>query len=107
MNSTGDEFLDYIIDILGPTYTVKARKMFGGYGLYIDSKIFAIIVVQELYFKAHTAEATAFFERFDSKPFSYERNGKIVKMSYWKVPPEVLENEDLRDQWLYVSLRER
>lgn len=45
------DFLDYVIDCLSPLYQVKARKLFGGYGLYISNKIFATIVNQELYFK--------------------------------------------------------
>lgn len=31
---SSDAFLDYVMDILSPLYTIKARKMFGGYGLY-------------------------------------------------------------------------
>ena len=44
--------------------------------------------------------------QFDSEPFSYERNGKIIKMSYWKVPPEILEDQELLEQWLRVSLQD-
>ena len=101
---TSDEFLDYVIDILSPLYQVKTRKLFGGYGLYINGKIFALIAQQELYFKAHN-KATEFFIKFNSEPFSYKKRGKIIKMSYWKVPAEILENPELLQQCLSISLQ--
>ncbi len=102
---SGDEFLDYIIDTLSSLYEIKARKMFGGYGLYINAEIFALIIKKELYFKANK-KTSAWFMQFDSEPFSYKRNGKLIKLSYWKVPPEVLENQALLEQWLRVSLED-
>lgn len=100
---SSDEFLDYVIDTISPLYIAKARKMFGGYGLYINDKIFALIIQQELYFKAGTF--AEFFKKFDSEPFSYEKRGKIVKLPYWKVPSEILEDQELLEQWLNVSLQ--
>ncbi len=102
---SGDAFLDYVMDILSPLYTIKARKMFGGYGLYTNGKIFGLIARKELYFKANE-KAAEWFMQFDSEPFSYERNGKIIKMSYWKVPPEILEDQESLEQWLRVSLQD-
>ncbi|WP_375326339.1 TfoX/Sxy family protein [Candidatus Tisiphia endosymbiont of Nemotelus uliginosus] len=101
---TSDEFLDYVIDILSPLYQVKTRKLFGGYGLYINGKIFALIAKQELYFKASN-QAMEFLIKFDSEPFSYKKRDKIIKMSYWKVPAEILENPELLQQCLSISLQ--
>ncbi|MDZ5761814.1 TfoX/Sxy family protein [Candidatus Cyrtobacter comes] len=96
-------FIDYVIDILSPLYQVKARKLFGGYGLYINNKIFAITVKQELYFKyKHTI--SKFFPELNLEPLSYEKNGKTIQMSYWKVPAEILEDQESLGQLLKVLL---
>lgn len=101
-----NEFLDFVLDSLSSiSYTVQTRKMFGGYGLYISAKIFGIITSdQELYFKAGNSKAGDFFSKYYSKQFSYDKNGKIVRMSYWHVPSEVLEDSDTLLQWMKVSL---
>ena len=102
---SSDGFLDYVIDILSPHYPIKARKMFGGYGLYVSGKVFGIIVNDELYFKANNS-TKSFFTALNSKPFGYERkDGKMVYMSYFTVPPEVLENQDLLKKWIEVALQ--
>jgi DNA transformation protein len=97
-----DEFVDYVIELLEPFNVVRARKMFGGYGLYIDNKIFALIIDRELYFKANS-ETSKFFAQWGSTPFSYQRQGKNIQMSYWRVPPVVLENQELLEKWLKVT----
>lgn len=99
-----NEFLNYVLDSINQLYTIRARKMFGGYGLYIDGQIFGIIADQELYFKANIKTAD-FFAQFDSEQFSYERNGKTVKMSYWRVPSEVLEDQEMLKKWLDTSFK--
>lgn len=101
--SSGDEFLDYILDTLSSMYEVNFRKMFGGYGLYAGGKIFAIIADQELYFKAANDESSKFYEKFGSEQFSYERDGKVIKMCYWKVPSEILEDQSLLREWFFVA----
>ena len=45
------EYCAYVIDLLAPWGVVTARAMFGGYGLYHQGLIFAIIVEDVLYFK--------------------------------------------------------
>lgn len=46
------DYCDYAIDLLSPWAKVTARKMFGGYGIYRQGKMFAIIVDDTLYFKS-------------------------------------------------------
>ena len=41
---TNSGFVDYIIDCLSPYGNISARRMFGGYGLYLNQIIFAIII---------------------------------------------------------------
>ena len=47
-----DEFVDYVLELFGPFGTVAARRMFGGYGVYLDGLMFAIMSGDTLYLKA-------------------------------------------------------
>ncbi|MGV2333188.1 MAG UNVERIFIED_CONTAM: TfoX/Sxy family protein [Planctomycetaceae bacterium] len=89
-------------EILEPFGPLKIRAMFGGYGIYKDGIIFAIIGYNELYFKADKVLAE-YFKSQGSEPFTYDMNGKTASMSYYKVLPEILEDPDLLKEWFELS----
>lgn len=91
---------EYILDLLSPYGDITARSMFGGYGIYKDAVIIGIIINEELYFKVDSTNQHQ-YEQLDSEPFTYQNaKGNIVKMSYWKVPIEIMDNEELLGSWL-------
>lgn len=102
MNKSG--FIEYIIDLLSDYGNITKHYMFGGCSLYLSKKIFAIIIDDELYFKADKALAEEYKEA-GSYPFSYKRGDKTIAMSYWYVPVEVIETQDLLEDWLNKSLK--
>ena len=95
-------YLNYIIEILAPHGEITARSMFGGYGIYKNGVIFALIAYEELYFKVDESNKSQ-YKKFDSEPFTYEAKGKKSTMSYWKVPIEILEDEEQIGVWLNQS----
>lgn len=95
-------YLKYIIEILAPHGEITARSMFGGYGIYKNGVIFALIAYDELYFKVDESNKSQ-YKKFDSEPFTYEAKGKKSTMSYWKVPIEILEDEEQIGVWLDQS----
>ena len=76
--------------------------MFGGYGIYCNNLIFAIVVNDDLYFKADKILAKV-FEDQGSNPFTYEAKAKTVSMSYYKVPIEIIEDEEQLKIWFEQS----
>ena len=38
-----------------------------------------------------------------SKPFTYEARNKLITMSYWQVPLDIMEDKDLLGNWLDVA----
>jgi DNA transformation protein and related proteins len=46
-----DSFKDYVLDQLATLGTVRARAMFGGYGLYHGPEFFGILHQGRLYFR--------------------------------------------------------
>ena len=99
-------FADYVVnDLLAGVEGVRARAMFGGYGVYKNDTMFAIIVEDELYYKVGDSNRKDFESR-GSEPFQYLAKGKKrVTMSYWKLPAEVLDDRELLLDWTTKSLR--
>ena len=76
--------------------------MFGGWGIYHEDVMFALIADDELYFKVD-AENRSHFEGRALGPFVYEGGGKRVAMSYHRAPEEVFD-EDAMTRWANLAL---
>lgn len=102
--SRDTSFHDYIVyDLLGGLFGISSKSMFGGYGVYKDGKIFAIIVDGELYLKGQK-ETEDFFKSHKSQKFTYsKKNVKVYEMNYWFVPEEVYENRDSFSEWIEMA----
>lgn len=99
-----NHYADYILDLLQPIGNIMARKMFGGFGIYKDNIFFALIINNILYFKVDENNRSL-YEAHDSEPFSYEgKNKKIITMSYWEVPINVLEDDTKLKQWVQQAV---
>ena len=100
-----NEFLTYILeDILDDIPDITSRAMFGGYGIYREGIIFAIIADNQLYFKVGESNR-ADYEVMDSEPFVYQYgNHKKTTMSYWLVPEEIMLNKDRIKEWINKSV---
>jgi len=92
------EFADYVVELLSSVGNVHARRMFGGYGIYCDGTMFALIADDVLYFKADEVNRPE-FERARSEPFVYSARTKQVTMAYWRAPEEVMESRDVAIRW--------
>lgn len=89
------EFLQEVFDQFGP---ITARKMFGGYGVYHQGLMFALVADDTLYLKAD-AETIPLFEQEGLAPFEYDKNGKVMKMSYYLAPDEIMDDPDRATLW--------
>jgi len=86
-------------DLVGGIAGVSSKPMFGGYGIYKDGVIFAIIADGALFFKVDEINR-ADFEKHESKPFVYKGKGKPIKMSYLELPAEVMEDREEMIRWV-------
>ena len=99
-------FADYVVnDLLNELGGIRARAMFGGFGIYKNDTIFAIIVDDELYYKVNDSNCKD-FEALGSEPFVYTAKGdKRVAMSYWKLPSEIMDDREALIEWSEKALR--
>jgi len=90
-----DSFKDFVLDQLGALPELRAKAMFGGYGLYQGDRFFGILMEGRLYFKTDEQTRAEYVER-GMGPFIYEKARQTMTIHYFEVPPDVLENrEDL------------
>ena len=78
--------------------------MFGGYGIYQEDRMFAIIVDDQLYFKVGDKNRKD-YEKLGSEPFTYRSRNRTVKMSYWEVPAEVLDDRTEITRWAQKAVQ--
>jgi DNA transformation protein len=92
----GDTFKDFVLDQLHTLNNVTIRSMFGGKGLYQDGIFFGIIFKGRLYFKTDADSETEYKNR-GMKPF--QPSAKQTLKTYYEVPADILEDDDLLTQW--------
>jgi DNA transformation protein len=79
------ELVQRVLGLLLALGPVHARRMFGGYGLFLDGTMFALIDRNRLYIKADD-RTKADFAAAGAEPFTYRRQGKRIALSYWLAP---------------------
>jgi len=98
---------DFVTEVLERMHTlgaVSARKMFGGHGIFLDGRMFALIADNELYLKAD-AHSRAHFDALDLPRFSYtQASGKAVSMAYHLAPEDFFEDSDAAQSWALRAL---
>ncbi|MCW5656320.1 MAG: TfoX/Sxy family protein [Burkholderiaceae bacterium] len=97
-------FVTHVLELLAPLGAVRARRMFGGHGLYVDALFIALIAHDRLYLKADAASRPA-FERAGSTPFAYSRRDPAaVALGYWSAPDEALDSPQAMGPWARLAL---
>lgn len=70
--------------------------MFGGYGIFHEGLMFALIADDTLYFKVDESNRDM-YEKTKSNPFPHG-------ISYWEVPVEIMEDKDRLGEWARISI---
>lgn len=97
-------FVHYVLERLQLATTVTCKKMFGGYGLFHDDTMFALIADNELFLKTDD-HSSHFFEAMNLPPFSYTKSGgKVYKMSYYLAPESFFEQQEETLLWTQRAL---
>lgn len=93
-----NQFVDYLIEVFGQFGPITVQRMFGGFGIYRDELMFALVADYVLYLKADD-ETKEEFEARGLSRFEYDKAGKTVSISYYEAPEEVYENPDDAEIW--------
>ncbi len=96
------EFVEYLLELLEPFGHVKAKAMFGGFGIYRHDLMFGLVADDTLYLKVDEKSRPE-FESKGLSPFVYKMKGKEFSMSYYKAPDEALEDSAEMAQWAHKA----
>lgn len=96
MAKAKDDYAIYIVDKLSGIGGVTSRAMFGGYGIFNEGLMFALISDGVLYFKVDDSNRKMYQEA-DSSIFPHG-------ISYWEVPAEILEDTSRLYEWAGISI---
>ena len=97
-------FVSHCLDLFAPLGAVRASRMFGGHGLYVDDVFVALIAEERLYMKTDDTSRTA-FERAGCEPFAYSRRDRTaVTLGYWTAPEQALDSPRAMEPWARLSL---
>jgi len=97
------EFRDFVLDQLARIPQLRAKRMFGGVGIYSGDCFFGVVAADELFFKVDDSNRSA-YKAAGSVPFKPVADGR-VSMSYWRVPIEVLEDTGELATWALAAIR--
>jgi DNA transformation protein len=100
--AVSESYLTFVLEQLGGVRGVVTRRMFGGVGIYSDEVFFAVIDNDTLFFKVD-AELAARYRDRGMPPFA-PIPGQKPTMSYFQVPPEVLEDAAELRRWANDSI---
>ena len=104
MSTHTPPFVSHCVELLAPLGAVRVRRMFGGWGLYVDEVFLAIIAFERLYLKTNPS-TQARFEQAQCEPFVYDAKGKPMTMGYWTAPAEALDSPALMEPWARLALQ--
>lgn len=88
-------FQNQVMELLAPCGEINSRSMFGGYGIFHEGVMFALI-----------SEARLFFKVDDSNRAAYVAAGstRFKVMPYYEVPAEVFEDGSKMCRWADAAM---
>lgn len=87
------EFVEYLLDELAALGHLRAKAMFGGFGLYCDELFFALVADEVLYVKVDDLNRPRFIAA-QLAPFCFAmKDGRSQTMSYYPLPESALESQ--------------
>ena len=101
--SRQDELVDWVTEGMEPVGTVTSRRMMGGYTLYCDGVIFAIVASDQLWLKGD-AENEAEWDAAGCERFTYQRKGETATMNYRLAPEDAYDDPDELRRWAALGL---
>ena len=96
LTGVADKSAQELQDCLTPLGDIRIRKMFGGYGVFEEDTMFALVDSQGgIFFKA---------DETNDQLFKAAGSQKHARMPYYQVPEDVLEDHKVLQGWAQTSI---
>ena len=97
-----NEFVSYVTELMQTIGPVSARKMFSGYGIFLEGFMFGIVVDNILYLKTNSTTEKKFTDR-GLEAFKYYKQGKEIRLSYYQAPEEIFDDNEEMNAWANMA----
>ena len=99
-----NDFVTHCLELLAALGQSRAKRMFGGHGIYVDERFMALATGHQLYLKTDALNREA-FEQAGCQPFEFAgADGQRVVMSYWSAPDEAMDSPTLMLPWARLAM---
>ncbi|WP_041523433.1 TfoX/Sxy family protein [Gilvimarinus agarilyticus] len=92
------EFVEFLHEVFAPFGVITTQRMFGGFGVYHEGLMFALVADDTLYLKADEQTAR-WFDELDCEPFIYQKGRRAVRLSYRRAPEAIFDDPEEAVQW--------
>lgn len=79
--------IDFLCEQLSPLGNVSYKRMFGGYGVFLNGQMIGIVKDDDIFIKKSNINT-------DDDRFTYQRQGKTVHLNYVLIDHLVLDEQD-------------
>ncbi len=102
--TASDHFAEFLREQLSRFGAITMRRMFGKTGVFRDGLMFAMITNDTLYFRVDDGNRAVFREAVGSPPLTYEKQGRVIALSFWRAPDRLLDEPRELIVWADAAL---
>ena len=99
-----DGFAEFLREQLSPLGRLTMRRMFGKTGVFCDGLMFGMITDDTLYVRVDDHNKAVFKEAEAAPPLNYDKKGRTIDLSFWRVPERLLDEPDELILWARAAL---
>src|SRR5580700_8203157 len=99
-----DGFAEFLREQLAPLGRVTSRRMFGKTGVFCNGLMFGMVTDDTLWFRVDEQNREFFKEATAFPPLNYEKGGRAIDLSFWRVPERLFDEPDEFVDWARAAL---
>lgn len=97
-------YVAWCLELLASIGPVRAKRMFGGHGLYAGDVMIGLVDGEQLYMKSDAVTRDR-WQAAGGRAFAYSRQDRAaVTMSYWTPPDEAMDSPAAMAPWARLAL---
>lgn len=100
--SVSNHYLNQTLHLLSQVVPVGYRRIFTGAGVYHQSKLFAVIADNNLYFRVNEQSVAPYLDR--SMPVLKPRTAQRAQSHFYQLPEDVLHSPTQLLYWMQAAL---
>ncbi len=97
-------FAEFLREQLAPLGRASLRRMFGKTGVFLDGVMLGMVAGNVLYLRIDDGNRALFAEAADSPPLNYEKGGRTLNLSFWRVPERLYDEPEEFVAWARAAL---